>query len=107
MSACPLCKRPIQTSLPVTSLPVVLGAYDLRGHEAAVLTAIWNGKGLPVMPMKIFDVMYEDDPNGGPSETEMYHSFKVALLRLRDRLEGSGVSIESVGYRKGYRLSLR
>lgn len=50
--------------------------------------------------------MYADDPDGGPSQVEMYKSFKAALFLLRQRLDGSGVGIENVGYRRGYRLKI-
>jgi hypothetical protein len=36
----------------------------------------------------------------------MYLAFKVALCHLREKLAGSGIGIENVGYRQGYRLVL-
>ncbi len=56
------------------------------------------------MPERVFDVMYEDDPDGGPGQAKMYRAFKVALCHLRKKLKGSGIGIENVGYRAGYRL---
>jgi hypothetical protein len=50
--------------------------------------------------------MYVDDPDGGPTPTKMYLAFKVALCHLREKLAGSGIGIENVGYRQGYRLVL-
>ncbi len=55
----------------------------------------------------MFDLMYADDVNGGPSEKTMYNTFKVMLSKLRGKLIGSGISIESAGYRRGYRLVFR
>ncbi len=100
--SCPCCS----TQLSVPTLDAVTAALNLQPLQARILRAIWNGKGHPVMPGKIFNVMYEDDPDGGPSDVLMYRAFKVGLCRLRKRLEGSGVSIVTAGYRCGYRLVL-
>lgn len=97
-----MCSQPVD----VPTLDVVIRKYELPPLQAKILRAIWNGNGHPVLPGKVFDLMYEDDIDGGPSDAEMYRAFKVALCRLRSRIEGSGVSIESVGYRAGYRLVL-
>lgn len=72
--------------------------------QANVLRAVWQGKGLPVPTQVIFNEMYRDDPDGGPSDVSMYSSLKAALHLLRLKLIGSGVSIESAGYGGGYRL---
>lgn len=98
--ACPCC----QQSVRVPSLAIVIDHYKVTPLEARILGAIWKGKGHPVQTERIFDAMYADDPDGGPSPTRMYAAFKVALCHLRVRLGGSGVSIENVGYRRGYRL---
>jgi len=88
----------------VPSLDIVIDHYKITPLEARILSAVWRGKGLPVQTERIFDAMYADDPDGGPSPTQMYRAFKVALCRLRDRLNGSGIGIANVGYRRGYRL---
>lgn len=85
---------------------MIIHHYNLKPIEARILRAVWRGKGLPVRAQKIYDEMYADDPDGGPSASNAYASFKSALCYLRGRLKGSGVSIETVGYRKGYRLIL-
>ncbi len=102
MIDCPCCKRPVDRP----SLEIVTDNLGIRGSQALVLEAIWRGRGLPVMPERIFDVMYKDDPDGGPGQAKMYREFKVALCHLRKRLVGSGVAIENCGYRRGYRLVL-
>lgn len=61
---------------------------------------------MPVPTDRIFDVMYEVDPKGGPEAQAIYAAFKVSLCRLQARLKGSGVMIENVGYRQEYRLVL-
>lgn len=99
---CPCCKQPVR----VPSLEIVIDHYKVTPLEARILGAVWKGRGLPVQTEKIFDAMYWDDADGGPSPPRMYAAFKVALCHLRARLEGSGVSVENVGYRRGYRLVL-
>lgn len=77
------------------------GATDAGAHSRRDL----EGQRLhPVQTERIFGAMYRDDSDGGPSPTRMYEAFKVALCHLRARLEGSGITIEIVGYRRGYRL---
>ena len=49
--------------------------------------------------------MYEDDPDGGPSDFTAYNALKVALCFLRKKLEGSGIEIETIK-RRGYRLKI-
>lgn len=99
---CPCCQQRVETP----SLDVIIDHYSLTPLQARILGAAWRGKGMPVQTERIFDAMYVDDPDGGPSYTLMYKSFKVALCRLRMRLKGSGVSIKNVGYGRGYRLVL-
>lgn len=89
------------------SLPDVITTYRLIGHEVALLETVWNGRGLPVKTERVFDAMYADDPDGGPTPGRMYRAFYITLQKLNARLAGSGISIKPVGYRKGYRLSLR
>lgn len=98
--SCPCCGQ----SVVAPSLDLLIDIYGISEFEARILSAIWRGKGGPVPTERIFDVMYADDPEGGPSQTKMYEAFKFGLHRLRGRLAGSGVSIENVGYRRGFRL---
>lgn len=97
---CPCCKQPVA----VPTLEIVVDRYDVTPLQARILGAVWRGKGMPVQTERIFDAMYVDDADGGPSPTRMYAAFKVALCHLRTRLDGSGIGIENVGYRQGYRL---
>ena len=99
---CPCCKR--QVNQP--DFDVLVDYYKIPPRQASVLDAVWRGRGLPVPTERIFTVMYADDPDGGPSPCAMYRDFKVTLHYLRKRLEGSGVTVENVGYRQGYRLVL-
>lgn len=97
---CPCCKRPVT----VPTLDIVIDHYGVTPLEARILSAVWRGKGHPVMTDRIFDSIYADDPDGGPSPSAMYSAFKVGLCHLRARLKGSGISIVNVGYRRGFRL---
>lgn len=100
-SACPCCKQAVTAP----SLEGVIEARRLDGFEASILSAVWAGKGRPVQTGPIFDAMYSDDPDGGPSPTRMYAAFKVALHSLNSKLNGTGIAIRSAGYRKGFRIS--
>lgn len=99
---CPCCKRPVD----IPPLDIVVDHYRIPPLQSRILGAVWRGRGYPVPTERIFDVMYTDDPDGGPSPCAMYRAFEVALFHLRARLNGSGISIENVGYRRGYRLIL-
>lgn len=99
---CPTCKSHLPVPVPLA----VAITHDLAPMERAILLAVWEGKGLPVQTSKIFDAMYADDPDGGPTPSEMYKAFKVSMSRLRGKLRGSGVGIDNVGYAQGYRLVL-
>ncbi|HEY5797641.1 MAG TPA: hypothetical protein VIU82_21775 [Bosea sp. (in: a-proteobacteria)] len=100
--SCPCCRQAVA----VPTLDIVVDHYKVTPLEARILGAVWKGKGHPVQTERIFDAMYADDPDGGPSPTRMYAAFKVSLCHLRARLKHSGISIENVGYRRGYRLTL-
>ena len=99
---CPCCNQ----FVPVPAMDIVIDRYGLTAMEGRILGAVWRGRGFPVSTERIFDGMYVDDPDGGPSPGKMYAAFKVALHRMRGRLNGSGFSIENAGYRRGYRLVL-
>lgn len=99
-NSCPCCAQ----SVPVPSSHVVSINCGLTQMETKILEAVWAGGGRGVQAEKIFVRMYEDDPDGGPMPNKMYLAFKVALCHMREKLQGSGVSIENVGYRQGYRL---
>ncbi|MGX1353345.1 hypothetical protein AB7M49_006966 [Bradyrhizobium elkanii] len=100
--ACPCCKQ----SVSVPAVDIVIEYYRVPRCEENVLRAVWAGKGRAVQTERIFDAMYADDPDGGPEPSAMYRAFKALLHNLRVRLAGSGITIENVGYRQGYRLSI-
>lgn len=102
MTSCPCCKQEVAAP----SLEDVIAACCLSGMEASVLSAVWHGRGLTVHTEKIFDAMYADDPDGGPSPTRMYAALHKARRRLNSQLLQSGIAVVPARYRKGYRLSL-
>lgn len=100
---CPQCGNRVASPTP----DIIAELVGLPPIQEAVLRAVWAGKGRPVQPEAIFTEMYSDDPEGGPGASKMYAAFKVALCHLREKLKGTGVSIENVGYRQGYRLIMK
>lgn len=99
-SACPCCAQHVPAPPP----EVITFNCGLSPMQDKILSAVWAGRGLPVPTERIFDAMYEDDPDGGPEPSKMYLAFKVALSRMRKKLKGSGYSIVNNGYGRGYRL---
>lgn len=99
---CPCCAQIVA----VPSADIVAHSCGLSPMEEKILGAVWMGKGRAVQTERIFDRMYEDDPEGGPPPSRMYSTFKETLCAMRKKLEGSGVWIENVGRRAGYRLVL-
>lgn len=87
-------------------LDMIIDVFGIPAQRAKILEAVWKGKGHPVPTQRIFDAMYMDDPNGGPSSEKMYSYFKSGLSILRKELRGSGVTIETVEGRRGYRLKI-
>jgi hypothetical protein len=102
MTPCPCCRQTVK----VPTLDVLIQERAIDGTAERVLRAIWRGRGLPVQSSDIFDAMYADDPNGGPSQCRMYRALGNALQILGERLQGAGVSISPVGHRRGYRLGI-
>lgn len=97
---CPCCGASVETP----SLELLIDALSISKDQEAVLSAIWRGKGMAVPTQRIFDAMYADDPDGGPSPERMYNALKLRLNKLREKLKGTGIGIEAVGYRRGYRI---
>lgn len=85
----------------------MISARNISGHAAAVLEAVWHGKGMPVPTERLFDAMYADDPDGGPSPGSMYAALRKAIDGLNGQLNDCGVSVVGVGFRQGHRLVLR
>ena len=82
-------------------LAELIRSRGITGHAAAILSALWDAGGAGVPTQRIFDRMYEDDIDGGPSNTQMYSALNRGLKSLRTALAGSGVSVVATGNGKG------
>lgn len=54
----------------------------------------------------MFDAMYVDDPDGGPSQSRMYLDLREAVARLNDVAGRSGIVVLYCGRAKGWRLEI-
>lgn len=97
---CPCCGQRVASP----PLDMLIDHYGINGLQEAILRAVWAGKGYPVPTERILERMYADDPDGGPKEDRQYAALKESMSRLRSRLAGSGVGIESAGPSGGWRL---
>lgn len=104
LTPCPCCGTPVA----VPTIEMLMTNCDIRPNtkEEAILRAVWRGKGHAVPTSAILDAVWADDPSGGPILTEMYVRLKHSMHGLRKKLDGSGVSIESAGYGRGYKLTI-
>lgn len=99
-STCPCCSQRV----PVPILDVIAFNSGLQPLEKKVLRAVWDGKGMPVQTARIIDAMYGDDEDGGPEQNRAYQNMKIAMTRLRGKLNGTGIGVVNCGYGAGYRL---
>lgn len=97
---CPCCSQRV----PVPILDVIAFNSGLQPLEKKVLRAVWDGKGMPVQTARIIDAMYGDDEDGGPEQNRAYQNMKIAMTRLRGKLNGTGIGVVNCGYGAGYRL---
>jgi len=99
---CPCCRQGVDAP----SLDVLVMAFGISPFQERILDCLWRAKGRPVQKDRIIYAMYADDPDGGPSDDKATAAMKEAIFRMRDKLSGSGVSIEYDTTRKGYRLKI-
>lgn len=99
-TVCPCCSQRV----PVPILDVIAFNSGLQPLEKKVLRAVWDGKGMPVQTARIIDAMYGDDEDGGPEQNRAYQNMKIAMTRLRGKLNGTGIGVVNCGYGAGYRL---
>lgn len=102
MTECPCCRGTVG----VPAIDDLLASQRIAGLEASILSAVWNGNGMPVNTERLFDAMYADDPDGGPSPTRMYLALGRGVEALNIHLRGSGISVLRYGRNGGYRLAL-
>lgn len=103
---CPMCQPPDPAhAFKLDAL--VLGLirdHALSENAEALLRAIFAADGLPISTSAIFDAMYADDPDGGPSPGVMYSDANAAHAELQSVLAGTGVGV--VRRDRGWRLRL-
>lgn len=99
-TVCPCCGQSVRAA----NLAVLALACGLNERETRILRKIWHGHGKPVQSGELVRVMYEDDPDGGP--TMPYIQLRKSIHHIRRKLAGSGVTIENKGRNCGYSLRL-
>jgi hypothetical protein len=103
MQTCPLCSASIAAP-PLDEIVLkLLNSGEFSEDAEAVLRALWAGQGKPVDAEAIFDVMYADDPAGGPSVVAAYAALRSALKELDLAAPGAVVYL---GRARGWRLKL-
>lgn len=100
MTVCPCCDG----ALDVPSLDQTMIERGIAGEAVDVLDVLWDAGGLPVKSETLLAAMFEDDPEGGPSISEMYRRLRKLLAELAVKLAGSGYSILHAGRYRGWRL---
>lgn len=96
MIPCPLCGAGAGTG----TLDTLVRSHGMTGHPEAVLRAVWSAGGRPTTTERIFDEMYADDPEGGPSQGKMYQDLHHALDAVNSALAGT-LQIVAIGNRSG------
>lgn len=97
---CPCCDQPAR----VPTLERIAETCQLTPSERSILEAVWEGRGMPVMAGEIFDAMYQDDADGGPSQKKMYSELKAGLRELQQKIGPIGISVVKTSSKRGYRL---
>lgn len=100
MTACPCCAQAVD----VPDLETLIEDRGITGSPAALLRAVWAARGHRLPTERVFDALFADDPNGGPSPSSMYLRTRRAHQYLNEALAGSGVSVVRV--RGGWRLRM-
>ena len=102
---CPMCRA----SVPVPDLDDLLDLPGVTPHAGAVLTAVWEAQGKALTSHALFDAIYADDPDGGPSsQTQCYADLRRTATALNGALAGSGVVLARLPQRgSGGRWCLR
>ncbi|GEM_PF-1990034 len=95
--ACRCCRQQIASP----TLEHVMCAYRLQPRERQILRAIEGATGRVASNAWLLDLMFADDPVPKNYDRK-YSALKVAISNARKKLLGSGVTIKSAGYGKGF-----
>lgn len=92
--ACPCCSghRPALRDLDVLIIDLIEDR-GLSENAQAVIEAVYLAGGRPAQTERIFDRMYEFDPDGGPSPARAYADLRAALAELALALYGTGLAV--------------
>lgn len=104
---CPMCSgcRPALADLDLMLIDL-MNERGLSEDAQSVLEAVYDAGGKPITADRIFDRMFDHDPDGGPAFALAYKFLREALAELAIKLEGTGIGIENVGRRDGWALRL-
>lgn len=99
LSSCPCCGQPIDGLGPVEA------AYRISGHFGRIVEAIarFGRSGRPVNAFEVAEVVYADDPDGGPDDPT--NGIRVLIWKRRPQFRAYGWDLEHASGRGGgYRI---
>ncbi len=94
--ACPMCGA----GEGVRSIDDFVRHHRIKGHPEAILRAVWASSGQIMTTERLFDALYADDPDGGPSRTKMHADLHAAVRTVNTMLAGT-LRVEQVGAKRG------
>ncbi|PZX39379.1 hypothetical protein LY56_02912 [Roseinatronobacter thiooxidans] len=99
---CPMCNARAGAA----TIDRLVQSSNVTGMPEAVLRAVWASAGRTVTTLDLFDAMYVDDPDGGPSQARMYEDLHDAINVVNVSLAGK-VRIVPKGVGRGrWRLQI-
>jgi hypothetical protein len=97
LTECPCCKTKLDEPIDVEVLALHAG---LTEDEEAVLFALIEKRGRWLNGEKIADVIYADDPNGGPDQwAKQQAAVRNVMSGLRQKLPGTRLYVEHLNQR--------
>lgn len=99
---CPCCGRPMDALPPLEHLVLTMAP---QGHVSRrIIKALVDAYPRAICGPRLHDIIYADDPDGGP----LCNSVSVLMIRLRKKLRPYGWTVPHVKkgrYSQGYRLA--
>lgn len=92
--ACPSCGR----TLPRDWLALGSNTIPMRGKQRILYDAVLKSGDAGISRDRLMDLMYGDDPNGGP---DSYNTFSAIIRHINNKLEKAGRKIKSTGMGQG------
>lgn len=101
-SQCPCCRG--ELNLP--PLDDLITEHRITGPAERVLRTLWEARGFTVDSQRLFDVIFCDDPSGGPDrQGQLYAALNSSINTICNALASSGVRATR-GRKKGWRLQI-